>query len=181
MSDDFLEGDDEGATPEASDGQKKRVGFLPAIVIQILKWVAILIGLILLIVTVVVIVLNVMGAGGPGSSRTDVTENYTETLPIYDYYELTELRGTTSDQVRNTYVVQVNIGYDQGDSATQNEILLRRVQIIDELNNWFRNQNAAYLLGNVEEIRGKLKAIINQMMTLDIREVRFTNYQILNF
>ena len=186
MSDDFLEGDDDvagGADAGAGDGAKKRVGFLPAIVIQILKWAAIVLGLIIFIVTVVILTLNIIGAGSPGQNRTDVTEDYAENLPIYAYYQLPELRGVTADEVRNTYVVELQIGYDADDEATNNEILLRRVQITDQILLWFSSQQAAYLLNsqNRVEIQSKLKALINQLMTRDIREVRFTNFQVLNF
>lgn len=184
MSDDFLDADDEvGGDAGASEGSKKRVGFLPAIVIQILKWAAIVIGLIIFVVTIVIVTLNIIGAGSPGQARTDITEDYAENLPIYEYYALDELRGVTADEVRNTYVVTLQIGYDEGDKVTNNEIIRRRIQIVDQVSLWFASQRAAYLLDarNRAEIQQKLKALINQIMARDVREVRFTNYQVLNF
>ncbi len=185
MSDDFLEGDDDltGGESSAPDSGKRKVGFLPAIVLQIFKWVAIVLGMIIFVVTIVIVTLQVIGGVGPGGPRTTITEDYVESLPMFDYFELAELRGVTADEVRNTYVVTIQIGYRVGDAATANEIILRRVQITDQILLWFSSQNAAYLMNsqNREEIRSRLKALINQIMTRQIQEVRFTNFQVLNF
>jgi flagellar FliL protein len=185
MSDDFLEGDDDVLSAEGSGGKesKQKVGFLPAIVIQVLKWGAIILGLIIFVVTVVIVTLNIIGAGGPGQARTDITEDYQQDLPVYSYYALDELRGITSDEVRRTFVVEVQIGYDEGDDVTLNEILKRKVPMTDILLGWFSDQRAAYLLNNTnrEEIRNKIKALLNRILTRDIREVRFTKFQVLDF
>ncbi|NCN04221.1 MAG: hypothetical protein GW949_01195 [Spirochaetales bacterium] len=185
MSDDFLEGDEDvgGGDSGASEGGKKRVGFMPAIVIQILKWAAIVLGMIIFVVTIVVITLNILGTGTSNANRTDVTEDYRENLPVYEFFDMEEFRGVTADEVRNTYVVNIQLGYDAGDSVTVNEIIGRRVQLTDQILLWFSSQNAAYLLNanNREEIRSRVRALVNQIMTRDIKEVRFTNFQILNF
>jgi flagellar basal body-associated protein FliL len=85
--------------------------------------------------------------------------------------------------VRRTFVVEVQIGYDEGDDVTLNEILKRKVPMTDILLGWFSDQRAAYLLNNTnrEEIRNKIKALLNRILTRDIREVRFTKFQVLDF
>lgn len=185
MSDDFLDGDEDAIVDDSGSSaeKKKRVGFLPAIVLQILKWAAIVLGMIIFVVTIVIITLQVIGANQPGRTRTDITEDYIENLPIFDFFELDEMRGVTNDEVRNTFVVQIQLGYNQGDAQIVNEIIQRRVQIVDQVLLWFSSQSASYLINanNREEIRSRIRALINQIMTRDIREVRFTNFQILNF
>ncbi len=184
MGDDFLDGaDDVVATDSGGGGGGQKVGFLPAIVIQILKWVSIIVGAIIFIVTVVVVTLNIMGANQPGQARVPRSEAYEGPPPEYDWYqEIPELRGVTNDQVSRTFVVQVNIGYAVGDESLNNRLIKQTIPLTDMFNTWFASRSAEYLINinNREEIRNKLLAEIRKI-TPGVQRIAFTQYQILTF
>jgi flagellar FliL protein len=186
MGDDFLDGDDDVvATDEVSDGGGggQKVGFLPAIVIQILKWAAIIVGAIIFIVTVVVVTLNIMGAGQPGQDRIPRSESYEGPPPEYSWYqEIAELRGVTRDQVPRTFVVEIRLGYEKDNSTIANAIIGQTIPLTDMLNTWFASQNANYLLdiSNREEIRKRLLAEVQKIVP-EVEQVAFTKYQVLDF
>lgn len=186
MGDDFLDGDDDVVATEdvgGDGGGGQKVGFLPAIVIQILKWAAIVIVAILFIVTVVFLTLKVMGAGTPGQDRVPRSESYEGPPPVYSWYqEIPELRGVTSDQVARTYVVDVQIGYEFENSGVTNDIINQKIPLTDMLNTWFASQQAEYLLdvNNRDEIRKRLQAEIQKIVP-EVQQVAFTKYQVLDF
>ncbi len=180
--DDFLDGDEVGAV-DAKEGSKGRPKFASAMLMQILKWVAIVVGAILFIITVVVITINIMGVGKEDKTRIEESPEYAAVVPVLSWYgEVKELRGTTNDDVRRTYVVSPQLGYTDN-AAVVNELILKKVQITDMLLSWFSGNKADYLrdIRNREQIRETLKAEINKMMTLSIDDVRFTSYQVLEF
>ena len=184
MSDEFL--DEEGAVvdDEMGDvGAPPKAGVLPAIVVQILKWIAIIVGTIIFIVTVVIITLNIMGAGRPSQNRIPRSESYEGPPPVYSWYEeIPELRGVTNDQVSRTFVIEVRLGYEKDNTGTSVKIGDQTIPITDTLNIWFASRSAEYLQGisNREEIRKRLLADLKKIVP-EIETVAFTKYQILDF
>ena len=73
MSDEMFEGEDEGAAEGEGIKAAKKVGFLPAVVIQIMKWAALGLGAIIFIVTVTVVTINFFGAGSQGAVGPQVS------------------------------------------------------------------------------------------------------------
>lgn len=186
MGDDFFdnesgnflneEGGDESADPS-------RAGVVPSVVIQVLKWVAIIVGTIIFVVTVVVITLNIMGAGRQSQNRIPRSESYDGPPPVYSWYEeIPELRGVTNDQVSRTFVINVQLGYEKDNTGTSVKIGDQTVPITDMLNIWFASRNAEYLqnINNREEIRKRLLADLKKIVP-EIETIAFTQYQILDF
>lgn len=121
---------DVGAGSEDIGTEGKKTGFLPAIVIQILKWVAIALGFIILGATTTVITFNLINKGRSGSSLEQLSPNYTATEDPLQYDDSIEsIRGVTSDDVPAIYTVKVSIGFKQGDNKTAFEFNARRREI----------------------------------------------------
>ena len=190
MSDELNLADlDEGGKDEAQGGGKK-IGFLSELTIQILKWAAIIIGAIIFIVVVVVITVNtITDARGASQSRLPVSEAYTDTPPVYEWFRVTEeneqLRGTTADTPRQTFLVSLHLGYDRNNRAVTTELIDRRIQIRGRVLQYFSNRRASELLGaeNQERVKRDLLNIINTLLggSARIRDIEFDEYQIIEF
>ncbi len=186
MGDDFLDGDGTDLlneeAPEEVDVPIKG-GLMPTVVIQILKWIAIIVGTIIFIVTVVVITINIMGAGQRSQNRIPRSESYEGPPPVYSWYEeIPELRGVTNDQVSRTFVIEVRLGYEKDNTGTSVKIGDQTIPVTDMLNVWFASRSAEYLqnITNREEIRRRLLADLKKIVP-EIETVAFTQYQILDF
>lgn len=181
--DDFLDG--EGGEPAAGkEGGKGGPKVASALILQILKWVLIIIGFLVLTVTTVVVTIKIMGVGEEKNTRVEESPEYQSVVPVLSWYgQIGELRGSTKDDERKTFIVEVQIGYPDQDPATQNELITKQIQIKDMLLTWFSRQSAAYLrnIDKREEIRETIKAEINFMLSLPVSDIRFTSYQILDF
>jgi len=180
--DDFMEGDDAGGG-EAKESAKKPA-FASAMLMQILKWVAIILGSVIFIVTVVIVTISIMGVGQQKTERVAESPEYEAVVPILGWYgSIAELRGVTIDQPKHTFVIQIQIGYGKDDPTMEPQIAERKVQITDMLLTWFSKQSADYLVNieNRNEIRETIKAEINHMLEKPIQDIRFTSFQILDF
>ena len=184
MSDNELfESEEEIAGEEAASGGKK-IGFLPGMVIQILKWVGIVLAAIIFVVTVVVVTLGFMGDRMGSQTRIPVdSESYADRLPVYDWHSLDELRGTTRDG--STFIIQPHIGYDPGAQAVLTEILSRRIQIRSEILLYFNSQDAAFLQNhqNRTRIQSDLVTRLNNniMRSGRVRDIAFDVFTIIAF
>ena len=180
--DDFMEGEDAAGAGEAKEGGAKKPIFASAFLMQILKWVAIILGSVLFIVTVVVIVVNIMGVGQQKTDRVAESPEYETVVPVLGWYTgIVELRGVTTDS--KTYVVKMLIGYDKADPNMEPAIAERRVQITDMLLTWFSKQDGSFLVSitNRDQIRETIKAEINHMLEKPVKDIRFESFQILDF
>ena len=128
--DNNLDLEDVGAGSEDIGVEGKKTGFLPAIVIQILKWAAIALGFIILGATTTVITFNLINKGRSGSSLEQLSPQYQATQDPLQYDDSIEsIRGVTSDEVPAIYTVKVSIGFKQGDNKTAFEFNARRREI----------------------------------------------------
>jgi len=186
--DEFLDGD-EGASADAGakEGGKAKAPFASAMIMQILKWVAIVIGAVIFVATISFIVVSALG--GSSNKNATITESPEyDTRPMqFDYYmEVDEFRGETIDGInggaRNMYIVKLHIGYNSGDKETQNEIISRTIQIQDALLSWFSKQQAGYLrdVNNREAVREQIRQNINTLLVRPIQDIRFTKFEILS-
>lgn len=186
MSDELFDTEEEVAGEEASTGGR-RVGFLPGLLIQILKWAGIIVGAIIFIVTVVVVTLRIMGEGtDTGQTRIPgQTEEYQSEQPILTWYSnIDEVRGNTADEVRKTFIVKPYIGYEPGNQPVQNELIQRKVQVREIIAVYFSSRTADELQGaeNRARVKQDLKRRINDLMSSgQIKDIAFDRYQIVEF
>ena len=187
MSDEMFDTEEEvGGGEEQQQAGKKRIGFLPAVVIDILKWAAIIIGAIIFIVVVVVITVRMLDRreGGELAQLPAVSE-YQDTVPpeLAWYSQIGEVRGQTMDEPSMTFIVEPWIGYEQESEATLQEVIAREIQIKETIAIYFGSKFARELEGpqNRQRVKREIREEINRIMRNDIREVAFDSYQILDF
>jgi flagellar FliL protein len=180
----MFENDDEaGAVGEQVQASKK-VGFLPGIVIQILKWAALGLGAIIFIVTVVVITVGFLNKGSQSMTLQQVSTDYSGKEPIYDWYgNVGEIRGRTSDQVPHTVIVDVKIGYPQQHKQMQAELISRTPQIRDIIRQFFTSKRAEELRPeNEDNLKLELRDKINDIMTSGkVRRIIFDSFTVVEF
>lgn len=189
MSDEeFYPDEDAGEGDAPSTAGKKKIGFLPAIVIDILKWSAIVIGAIIFIVVVVVITVNLMGGGTQATAtRLPLHSEFEQTTmeELEWYGEVGDIRGSTADQVRRTFIVQPHIGYPVGSDRTLQELIRRRIQIHEIISTYFASRSVTELEGvqNRERVKRELREQINRIMSSEaqVRDVAFTRYEFIEF
>ncbi|MFW6338442.1 MAG: flagellar basal body-associated FliL family protein [Alkalispirochaetaceae bacterium] len=187
MSDEMFDTEEEVGGEEQPQAGKKRIGFLPAVVIDILKWAAIIVGAIIFIVVVVVITVRTLDRreGGQLADVPRVSE-YQDSVPpeLAWFSQLEEVRGQTRDEPSMTFIVEPWIGYEpDGGEATLQELIAREIQIKETIAIYFGSHHARELEGpdNRQRVKRELREQINRMMRNDIREVAFDSYQILDF
>ena len=176
----FEAGDDSAVGGEAQPS--KRVGFLPGFVIQILKWAALGLGAIIFIVTVVILTMKFMGAGNQGMSQQQVSADYAGKAPIYDWFpNITGIRGRTSDTPPAMVMVDLSIGYEQGNKVVQSELVNRTPQIKDIVRQFFAVRRSSDMTpGRENDMKMELAEKINSIMTDGkVRQVIFDNLMII--
>lgn len=189
MGDELFDGAEEEVGGEESSSGQKKIGFVPGLVIQILKWAGIILAGIIFVVTVVVITVNLLFSGQTArQSRIPLSEEYEETLPELQYYPVMEdgesMRGSTADQPRQTFIVDPYMGYDGENSALESEIINRLIQIRSEMLLYFTGKTADELLGpsNQARVRNELIERINRMLSTGrIQDVAFVRYDVIGF
>lgn len=179
------QGFDEGIAGEQdlSVGSQK-TGFLPGIVMKILKWAAIAIAAVIFIVTVVVITMNIMGRGSETQTRVvSTSEDYNKPQPIMDYYRaIEEIRGRTADENPATVMVKVDLGYEQGNKTIQSELVQRTPQLRDLIRHFFSSKTVDDLRPeNEEQLKMELKEKINDILKEDITMVLFQDFNVVAF
>ncbi len=186
MSDEMFDTEDEVGGEEQPQVGKKKIGFLPAVVIDILKWAAIIVGAIIFIVVVVVLTVQMLDReeGGDLTSMPLGSEYQDTAPPELDWFsQLGEVRGQTDDDPQMTFIVEPWIGYEQEGEATLQELISREIQIKETIAIYFSSHLASELRGpdNRERVKRELRERINQLMSNDVSEVVFDTYQIIDF
>lgn len=185
MSDEIFDEEESGDEPQSTAG-KKKIGFLPAIVIDILKWTAIVVGAIIFIVVVVILTVNMMGGGQQASTtrlplQSEYVEEGAELLTWFS--QLGDIRGTTADEVRQTFIINAHIGYDTNNEAVLPELIQREIQIKEAIAIYFGSREVSELAGVENRLRVKreLREEINRIMTQNVNEVAFDRYEFIEF
>ncbi|TVR68335.1 MAG: hypothetical protein EA427_10490 [Spirochaetaceae bacterium] len=185
MSDEIFDSEDEGGGEEQPTTGKKRIGFLPAIVIDILKWSAIVIGAIIFIVVTVIITVRIMGGGQTEATRLPLQSEYERAgAEMLDWFsQIGDVRGTTNDEPRRTFIVTPHIGYLPGDDATLQEMIRREIQIREAIAIYFSSRSVRELEGveNRERVKRELREQVNRIMTSRVRDVAFSRYEFIEF
>lgn len=180
MADEIFEGDEEAAS---EDGGERRGGLFSGLAIQILKWMAIVLGAIIFVVTVVVVTLNVLQSDEPTGAQLPASEDYRATLPDYEYVSgVGELRGNTADGI-STFIVDIHLGIDEGDVRIREEISRRTPRIRDAVRNLIASQTTEQLRPqNEDTLKQEIRERINAIMSAGrVREVVFDEFQVVPF
>jgi flagellar FliL protein len=181
----MFETDDDVVAAEESQTGQKRVGFFSGVLIQVLKWVGIILGAVIFIVTVVVVTVNFLDRGTVSQTRVPTSEEYRAEQPILEWFQqIGELRGSTADEVRTTFIVEPFLGYDGENEALTTELIQRRIQLIGIFNDYFGSHTTDELEGQANKTRARqqLQDQINRMLRSGrIRDIVFGNYQFLPF
>jgi flagellar FliL protein len=163
---------------DAEVGQK--VGFLPALVLKILKWAAAAVAAIIFIVTVVVITMRIMNQGRPSANVPVVSESYVATPPILDYYEnFDDIRTRTADEVPYTVVAKVALGYEKGNKNIQGELVERTRLLQHIMRSYFARKTADELRNEVAVLEELLEEVNGVMASGRIRQVLLLDFNII--
>ena len=185
MADDMFDADDDVVGSEEPQTGHRRVGLVPGMIIQVLKWVGVTLGAVIFIVTVVVITVNFLNRGGVSQTRIPTSDEYRAGAPILEWFQqVPELRGSTADHIRTTYIVEPFLGYDRDNDQLTTELIQRRIQLIGIFNDYFGERTTEQLEGpqNKRQVRHELVDQINRILrTGQIREIVFGSYQFLPF
>lgn len=185
MADDMFDADDDVVGAEEAQPGQKRVGFLPGVVIQILKWVGIILGAVIFIVTVVVVTVNFLGRGSANQTVVPQSEDYRAEVPIYAWFEqVGELRGSTADQQRTTYIVEPFLGYNGENNALVNELIQRKIQLVGIFNDYFGARTVDELQGPARQQAVELELLEQINRTLRdgrVEDIVWGSYQFLPF
>jgi len=180
--DDMFDEGDVGVEEPSSSGQK-RVGFLGGMLIQVLKWVGIILGGIIFIVTVVVVTLRIMNQGNTGQQRIPVAEEYASEVPVLTWYsDVGELRGSTNDDVSTSFIILPHLGYDGELERLTTELIARRIQFVGIFNRYFGTRTTDELEGPENQIRVERELLeeINRILRSgQVRDIVFEVYQFL--
>ncbi len=179
MSDeDSLDLESVGAGTEEVDTGQKAGGFLPGIVITILKWAAIGIGIIILVVTTTVVTFNIINKGKTASNVAMVSPKYQAKAAPLEYYDNIEsIRGVTADENPAIFSLKVSIGYKMNDKETNTELIARTRQIQNIIFLYISNKKADELTPeHYAQLEEDLKQRINQVMTHKIDSVVFREF-----
>ena len=187
MADDMFDAEDDVVGAEEAQPGKKRVGFLPGVLIQVLKWTGIILAIIIFIVTVVVITVRFLDRGNPGQTRAPLSEDYASVVPRLAYFgQIGELRGTTADEVRTSYVIEPFLGYDPNNDALATELIDRNIQLVGLFNDYFGTHTTEELEGargqNRLAVERELIDQINRLLVEgQVEDIVFRSYQFLPF
>lgn len=183
MSDDIFDSDDDVVGgEEAGPGGQKKVGFLGGMLIQILKWVAIGLGAIVFIVTVVVITVNIITGTQANQTALTTSDDYEGQWEDLSWYSaIGEIRGRTADENPATFIVEVQLGYDEENRVLYNNIVAQTPRITHFIRQYFAEKTVQELTGRPEdEVLEDLKQQLNQYLSGgQIQEVIFTSFNVL--
>jgi len=173
MADDDVLNAGEGDEVDKDASPAKRAGGGSGFLFKILKFVAIGLGALIFIVTVVIITFNIMNGTGQKPSAVPQTESYNAVKPIYATYDGIDLINTqTDDPIPQSVAIKVILEYDNGDTATQTELIGRKNQMRDFIRGYFRRKRAAELAPEYENaIKNEIEEQLNTNM-LDKARVR---------
>lgn len=159
-------------------------GFLPELVLKILKWVAlglVAAGFCATITVVTVTILLSKGGQGTGRIPVEVSTEYSGSTPIYEFESLGSIRGQTADEPAQTFMIEVSLGYDPDDKAGQTEIINRKPQLKDEIRTFFMEKTSRQIRKE-NEIKAELKNRLNYIMEEDpVRSVIFPELAIMDY
>ena len=179
MSDDLGLGDEDSGDVEAP---KKSSG-LSSLLPNLLKFVAIGLGALIFIVTVSVITFNVLNRGGRTQTSIPVNSPFVGNRPTFHFFTLIgTVRTTTRDPIPYSVVVNMQLGHDENDNATAQELTSRLHELQDFVRVFFRSKTAAELRPeNEPRLKQEIQEQINTRIlnTGRVRTVTFTQLDVM--
>ena len=173
----FLD-EDVSVGQDSEVGQK--VGFLPALILKILKWAAVVVAAVIFIVTVVVITMRIINQGRPSGSVPVISESYKAAPPQYSYYEnFDDIRTRTADEVPYTVVAKIALGYEEGNKSIQNELVSRTKLLQHTMRSYFASKTARELRNEDMVLEELLQAVNAVMDTGNIKQVLLLDYNLI--
>lgn len=176
MSDDYV-----GVDEDSSLNQRRVLGFVPHVVITILRWTFILLVVIGLMVLVSFIVNRAMNKSNQQNLLGGiVSPNTAVKPPKYQYFTFPEdIRARTADANPSMVIAKVILCFEKGDQETMNELVDRQSMLQDSIRHYFTTKRRVEL-NNEELIKRELNARLNQIMTTErIRDVLFHTFDVM--
>jgi len=164
-------------------GGPRKPGIFSGLVLTILKWAAIVVGIILVVVTVSYFTVRALDKGRESQNTAMGSPDY-QAEPLLSYTDTSvigSIRGQTSDEEPATFLVEIRIGYAKDDKQVQTEIGQRAAQILD-LCLKYLSQRKAEDLGPAyyELIQDDLRNRINGVMTSGkVKSVLFNQFSVM--
>ena len=156
---------DEEVAPGGDVEVGQKTGFLPALVIKILKWAIAGVALIALVVTIVVITMGFMSRGTRPATVPAISEDYRATPPKLEYYNVFEpIRTRTADEVPYTVIARIGLGYDPDNTSLYREIGERNDKLQDLLRSYFTQKTA-------KEVEAKNEFIVKQDLLIRVNAI----------
>ncbi len=158
--------EDVGAGVEDAGGPR-RGGLFSGLILNILKWAAIGIGVIILVVTTTVVTFNALKKGASSQNLAAISPAYGVKTPPLAYYDaIDQIRGQTADETPAVYLLRVSLGYDPADKQISVEIGLREREIQNLLLKLVSQKTVADLSpSHYDALQEELKDAINAIMT----------------
>lgn len=167
---------------------KRKIGFLPAVVITILKWFAIALCLIIFIVTVVLISIRVMGRTSYKSDFYFEKDRVQNVMPEMQWYEIgsSEIRCRTMDKDKNVIVLlKVSVGFPKKAKELHQDLIEKTPKLRDEIRMFFGGKTLKDLAPeNEKRIKEELKIILNSHLIsrkYNIEDVIFGDLNIIEY
>jgi len=188
MSDDYdLDLENSSGTSAEEDIGKRKIGFLPAIIIKILKWTAIVLAGIVFIVSITFVTIKIMN---PVSSTPDYyydTKELRNTLPNLQWYDIgtNEIRARTADtDKRIMIIISVSVGFNARSKALHQELIDKTPKLRDEIRVFFGEKYEKDLTPrNEPKIKEELRRRINIMLSGSerVHDLIFTDFNLIEF
>ncbi len=122
--------EDVGAGAEEAEVEGRKAGFLPVIIIKLLKWAAIGLGFIILGATTTVVTFKLLNKGRTSTDLALVSPQYqAKEEPLQYDDSIPSIRGVTADEVPAIFSMSVSLGYDEGNNKLAFELNARRREI----------------------------------------------------
>jgi flagellar FliL protein len=157
--------EDVGGAEEA--GGPRKPGIFSGLILTILKWAAIVVGIIIVVVTVTVITINIRDRGRVAQNVAAASPSYQpKEEPLAYYDSIDSIRGQTVDEEPATFLVEISIGYTLNDKQVSAELGQRARQIQDLCLKYLSRRTADELgPAYYEMIQDDLRGQINGLMT----------------
>jgi flagellar FliL protein len=170
--------EDVGAGAEDVAGPR-RGGLLSGMLLNILKWVAIGIGVIIIVVTTTVLTFRVLNKGNSQAGLAALSPAYSaQAKPWASYDNIEQIRGQTADDNPAVFLLQVSLGYDPADKNVSVEIGERQREIQDIILKDISQKQAAELSpSHYGDLQAELLSRINMFMrTGKVKSVMFRQF-----
>lgn len=184
MADDNVDLDlGEGGGDAGGKKGKKGGGKLGGLFSGMLKWILIAVAGVILIVVIVFVTITLVRKNSTTTAVLPISEDYTARREVLDWYtSLATIRTRSTDAVPASIVVEIALGYKQGDNAASTEITSRLVELNDFLRRFFAQKTYVELQPqNEERLKIEIRNAINDeiLSSSRIRDVAFRQLDVI--